>query len=1218
MSADELITGAPLDADPNFWPVWKFESGRAALSRYVAPRALPQGEGLVASLTKAEEGGLSVERRDELLVERLYERFVAKEIRYGKEPWASTEGVQQIRHPWWLLADKHGTCVDLATTFAGMCVDAGLRTLLVLTGKHAFVAVRPRADVDPLTRHALDRSGFQPVEPGVEEGPAGALEEIIASGALIAVDLVEATEGADFGGACEAARTVLQKEERVAKPAWVIDVAAVQQHDGYGELDPPSAARPAIRMRVPAGDSVVDFFPTQSAVIERLQRGDGIVALIAESGRGKSAVARQLAENARFGAAWFLDASDRKALLNSLAMAMQVEMGRPERDASEAERKALADTALARLRTATGPWLVVFDNADGDPNEIRDLLPVPKPGQQLLITSTNEEWGTFLERESFPRSEVVPLPPVDTTEVKGFGGGEIVELVDGRPLLIVAFQKLDEDADWATADLPAPEADLAPELRGPSVYWKLLRARQDFGQAELEVSGLAAFLPPNGQPVSALSHLVDGGAAAFAFLHDRGLLAIDRNLGLARVHRLFGAAVRIDLEERDGALCDRLVQRLTADERSKDGLDEYGDLTTVERLDRRLRAIDERMETVDPDLGISLHGVGMLLELHGHTRPSGLTFKLAERHLMDAPGLRADCLLGRARTVNQHEKKNRGLLEQAIEWAREARRLKLKAEQDGQSFRALAMEGLLMRPLANFRKSGEPRRQLLDEAQAILEEADDERQKLPDCEVPPAEKARSRYNLAGVRIPKAKESPARAAEHLRIAELIYEEVEERRNEIYGRMVHPHIAACVNGRAIVDYYRAILLPADENQRTSWLRRATEVVDGALKQRELLDGSADREEASKSAELLAKIALARSIAAREKKLEDAGDTADEAIEELRRSGRLPPRVPSLPSGRRGLREAIDGWARSEALLEVVGAFGELPPADLELPGLLAWLDSFSERWDFRQGERNVGKSPRFFEATRQLVEVSASALGLAARGTEPKGDFDLVLILGGLARAALSRPQFTAAAISKKDLRADRIVAVGAFRGLASDERELLAQFDETAASNELEAMDFGVRRAFGLKELGSADGREDENSNASWRIHRYVSAEESRIAPSGTPIEVAAAPSSEPEARRANTADTLSWLADAAVDLSSGQRLLIVTTDIYVPFQHADALRTLSLPYGVEVEVAGVVPGLVDRRLAHEFTTDKYLGEIRSTIRALRRLEQELAAEESAA
>lgn len=1202
--------GSPPEENLHFWPVWEFESGFATLARYVAPQAVASAGADLSVELSDEEEDLAPAERDRLRAERLFGRLREKRIRYGLEPWASREGVQQIRHPWWLLSDRHGTCVDVAATYAAMCLQEQVGAMLAIAGDHAFVVFQPGRLHSSDELQPLELEGFDPAEredgvedPGVYVGTMAALGDALDARALLAVDAVAVTDPeADFERAGRAIRAWVG-EDGEEREAWLVDVPLIQRRKWVEVLDPPSASRPAIRMRVPAGEKFEEY-PSHREVLAGLEGRDGTFALIGESGRGKSTLARHLAEEARFGAAWFLDASDRKALVNSLAMAMQVDLGRPELEVPEAERKALAETALARLRAATGPWLVVLDNADGDPTSIRDLIPVPKEGQQLLITSTNERWS------SFPGCHPVPLPPLDAGDVDGFRGGSIAGLVEGRPLLIDAFSKLDPEADWESVELPAAPTGLEPALRGPAVYWSLLRTHPDFGEAELGVAALAAFMPANGQPGAVPAELVAGGAHAVEFLIARGLLRIDRNLGMVRLHRLFGAVIRADLEAGERELCDRMIRTLSSDERAQAALDEYGDLATITRLNERLVAIDEKTPDPDRDLGLSLHGVAMLLELHGHTEPSGLTFERAERHLADDAGLRADCLLGRARTVNQHHKKDQALLEKAIGWAREARELKLADGAEGPAYRALAMEGLLRRPLANFSVAGKTRKELLDEAQEILEEADDRRQALPDEEVPLAEKARSTYNLAGVRIPKAQESPARAGEHLEIAERIYSEVAERRGLIYGRMVHPHIAACINGLALVAYYRAMLLPADAAQRTAWLRKATEYAGEALKQREVLDGSVDLNEATKSAALLAKIALARSASPPEKGPEDAGDVAGDAERELRRSDRLPRPAPSLPSGREGLLEGIDGWARSAALREVVGAFGELPPDGLDLRQLLEWLDRFSERWDFRQGERNIGVSPRFSAGTRQVVEAGAAALGLASGGVEPEGRYDCILILGGLARACLSRSLYAARLLEEKDLEADRVIAIGAFRHVSEDEVDLLDSVAGAPAGDEFEAMELGVRRAFSLGEPVAKTGSEaqgPQNPYASWRVTEYETA-------AGGPLQVVAAPSSEPEERRANTADTLAWLAETQVELKPGQRLLIITTDIYVPFQHADALRLLALPHGVEVEVAGVVPGLVDRRLAHEFTPDKYLQEIRSTIRSLRQLERALAAE----
>jgi hypothetical protein len=79
----------------------------------------------------------------------LYEAFAARRIQYGDEPTTSDPGRQTIRPPDQVLSrPRHGTCLDLAVTFAGACLDAGIHPLIiVLAGVrpgdpgHALVAV---------------------------------------------------------------------------------------------------------------------------------------------------------------------------------------------------------------------------------------------------------------------------------------------------------------------------------------------------------------------------------------------------------------------------------------------------------------------------------------------------------------------------------------------------------------------------------------------------------------------------------------------------------------------------------------------------------------------------------------------------------------------------------------------------------------------------------------------------------------------------------------------------------------------------------------------------------------------------------------------------------------------------------------------------------------------------------------------------------------------
>jgi hypothetical protein len=72
-------------------------------------------------------------------------------------------------------------------------------------------------------------------------------------------------------------------------------------------------------------------------------------------------------------------------------------------------------------------------------------------------------------------------------------------------------------------------------------------------------------------------------------------------------------------------------------------------------------------------------------------------------------------------------------------------------------------------------------------------------------------------------------------------------------------------------------------------------------------------------------------------------------------------------------------------------------------------------------------------------------------------------------------------------------------------------------------------------------------------------------------------------------------DTLIGWAELVQPDPQGARLLLVTTDIFVPFQHCDALRLLTLPYGCVVDTIGF------RTAPAPFQT---LQEVRSAVRSM--------------
>jgi hypothetical protein len=296
------------------------------------------------------------------------------------------------------------------------------------------------------------------------------------------------------------------------------------------------------------------------------------------------------------------------------------------------------------------------------------------------------------------------------------------------------------------------------------------------------------------------------------------------------------------------------------------------------------------------------------------------------------------------------------------------------------------------------------------------------------------------------------------------------------------------------------------------------------------------------------------------------------------------------------------SIEKWLENAPLVALVREFGgELPAAPAG--ELLAWLDEFSARcWDFRAGqERNLAKSVEFRPPTSRLILEAATALGLVEASPPTAKSYDHLLILGGLVRACILRPRY-AAQLLNDGLEVGSVSALSAYRPLRGDENDLMAALDKSGMSNEMEAMQSGLATAFGL---GSPDDEQCDEA----RGLEYATSLVRTWQKHGLPFRLVIAPSPEPEARRANTADTYAFWADRCVHLNPGDHILLVTSSIYVPFQHADAVRMLALAHRCAVETVGVSfsDKQVEPPLRQPFTPANYLQEVRSTIRAVRAL-----------
>jgi hypothetical protein len=322
----------------------------------------------------------------------------------------------------------------------------------------------------------------------------------------------------------------------------------------------------------------------------------------------------------------------------------------------------------------------------------------------------------------------------------------------------------------------------------------------------------------------------------------------------------------------------------------------------------------------------------------------------------------------------------------------------------------------------------------------------------------------------------------------------------------------------------------------------------------------------------------------------------------------------RLPLIGAGGDLLAD-VERWLGSAPLAALIRLFGGDPAdyADRRVPLALRLgkLDLFTEQWDTRRGrERNLAAELDLTAAQSELVIAAANALGL--RGDPPRHrHYDHMLMLGGLVRACVARPSYAAHLIRSGEITAGQVTTLGAHRPFAGNEFEQADLLGWGDLREEYEALDAGTRRAFELGEPEWEEGETHRDVGGTWGVKHYRTAE-------GLPVRVVAAPSSQPGTRRADTADSYTFFARHVAALRPGERLLLISTAIYVLPQHLAAVRILALPFGVEVDTIGALPTNRPRLPLSNYSATKYLLEVRSTVRALLRLAPVLGRDAAAA
>ncbi|SPM38136.1 hypothetical protein MNAB215_312, partial [Mycobacterium numidiamassiliense] len=315
---------------------------------------------------------------------------------------------------------------------------------------------------------------------------------------------------------------------------------------------------------------------------------------------------------------------------------------------------------------------------------------------------------------------------------------------------------------------------------------------------------------------------------------------------------------------------------------------------------------------------------------------------------------------------------------------------------------------------------------------------------------------------------------------------------------------------------------------------------------------------------------------------------------------------------------VRGQVDAWSAHGALAELVALFGGELPRGAGLQARLALLDEFSEVWDSRgraralSGEpvqcQDAGGGARWLIPHADLpagqletITELARQLGLTTE-SRPRGTaFDHILVIGTGRYSNLLRARWARELTAGRQI--GHIVLAAASRQLLRSEDDAVA-FCAPGARTEFELLAAAAADAFGLDTRQAARHARErvDNPQRDQMVWRF-DADSNNL---GVPVTLLEAPSPDPDNRRATSADTFTFTARTLG--MHGSTCLLVTGQPFVPYQNFDALRTLALPFGIDVETVGFgidrYDGLAELDLQHPA---KLLQEVRSTIRAARTL-----------
>lgn len=800
MTSIEQASSAPLT-----WGVpWRLDRhGYAGLARFASTACLaPVGLSQHDQTDRLMGQGPAAVARD------LFTQVAGRRWAYNLAPWHAGQG-QLIRDA--TAIDRgSGTCLDIALLFAAMAKQAHLRPYLAIARRdvgtrpdHAFVIVDTSARAWDDEGTTLWSHGDLPALEVSLDKTWARFDTGLATipDRWLALDVTEALWGSSRSRDFDHAQAVANEYLTGYSYEFIDLVDVVQAHrTGAEELEPPNAAdRATIYRHIPQVKGVRPL-PSRQPLIDAMSRESGISILVGTPGSGKSATALQAALGAASGAGWVLDASDAGTLRVSLAEAAMEALGQDPTGLDGNEITAYAANALERLHEASTRWVVVLDNADDEPDTYRQLMPRPGERQLVVITTTNQAWRTWAQLHG---GVVHELPPLDETERREWLGGQEVEVPPVSPLELSLASRL-------VQHVPLPDDCALPHL--------VKSAMAELDDDGRRLAQAYAWLPPVAIPPAAVvDALATTAPSESASLYQLGLVE-ERDSGWV-MHRQVRAALRDELAGEPATI---FVSLMTSPSTSPffQTSSSMGDLAEIHHM-----VIGSGLP--DSDVAAVLFALGTSQE-RKNTKASAAWFEAALDRMGEEPQSAAEAVrrAGALQGIARARLRARTQISDARTLISEVDTLASKWPDDHDMMvaqsRAQAMIGLLDRQLAEEVKDRDARRALMREALDRIEASARRRAELVDPDSPDID--RSLFNIPGTLLGLAKDEDDQeiVTSLLQRADDLYDAVFTTRSRRYRTQDSEEVTAAVYGRALISYYRAVLLAhLTIDQRYHWL-------------------------------------------------------------------------------------------------------------------------------------------------------------------------------------------------------------------------------------------------------------------------------------------------------------------------------------------------------------------------------------------------------------